>query len=142
MNNFVVGTRVGFNFDKFGKGWDMKSCMIFGTITEIIPDGRVIVKWDWVKGFEYYNEYFNRPIEVSDLMTEEDKTSKHNQMKAAFEMVDNEVCSNLKKATEYLTRANEIAKANGHRNIQDFNKDTRYTFVDALELAGWDMPER
>lgn len=130
MSKFEVGTRVGFDFDKindYGKA--------VGTVTDVLSDGRVMVKWDETKYYSYNMAPYNAPINPDQLLTEDEKTEKVDRLEAEFNRVAEEVRGQLRSAGVLLESANKAAKDAGF-DLHEMWEATR-EFERSMEKAGW-----
>lgn len=132
MAKFTVGDRVGVDFDNIND-----VAKRFGVITDVLSDGRVMVRWD--------DNYYNRPgsstaapLNPNDLLTEDDHNEKYNRLEKEFNKVADEVREQLKKAGELILTANDFAKNNGFESLQEFyGHDVLYTLENAMAKCGW-----
>lgn len=129
---FVIGDRIGQveSLDENGKlryHPDDEAC--FGTITDVLANGQVMVKWDdsWMSS--------NYPVDTSELHGEDALKEKLSALEVAFKKVQDEVKNKMKDAAKAILDAQKVARAAGF----DLNEleDAIAPLEGAMDKCGW-----
>ncbi len=128
METFIRGDRVGSYSGKL-KYSEYDEEPYYGTVTDILADGRIMVKWD--------DKYLDSSKSVSPnkLMFESDLRSKYSELEQAFHKVESEVAEKMKEASQIILDAQKIAKAAG-LDLQELHGATSF-LENAMDSAGW-----
>jgi hypothetical protein len=126
MVNAVVGRRVA----SFAPERYLDGKPNYGEITDVLSDGRVMVKWD-----DAWKNKNNSPINPQKLCDEEDAKFKRSELEEAFSKVEALVKAELKKAGDIIRNASQIADEAG-LDLQDM-EDATSALEGAMESAGW-----
>lgn len=129
--SFGLGDRVGLIDGKIR--YTHGAVPSYGVITDLLTDGRVIVKWDnkWMND----SSAWSKPINSKNLMAESELKAKYSELEMAFCKVEDEVAEKLKEAGQIILDAQKIAKDGGF-NITDLYEATS-SLENAMESAGW-----
>lgn len=124
MKNVTVGSRVAsFIPEAYNDGKPS-----YGVVTDVLSNGQVMVKWD----SQYKNASLENP---SKLCGEVDAQVKWSALEEAFNNVEEKVAAELKKASEFVLSAGQIAKEAG-MDLLEMYEATR-ALERAMEKAGW-----
>lgn len=129
MTMFLVGDRVGYTYTKprYNEYDDKPQ---YGIITDILSDGRAMVKWD-----EEWQNTHAKPISVQRLVTESTLKAQYSELEQVFHKVEAEVQDKMKEAGQLILDAQNIAMAAGF-NLKELSEATS-ALEHAMEEAGW-----
>lgn len=132
MSKFSKGDRIGFvdgklRYDEYGD-----SGPYYGTVTDELSDGRVMVKWDdkWMN-----NAHNANPRNPEKLVPEKDLQEKYSALETEFKRVEAEVQAKMEEASRLITDAQKFAKDAGF-DLQEM-RDATSTLESAMGSAGW-----
>lgn len=128
MEIFVSGDRVG-TYDGKLKYSEYGDEPYYGTVTDILSNGRVMVKWD----SKYMDS--SKSVDPNRLMFESDLQAKYSELERAFRKVESEVAVKMKEASQMILDAQKIAKAAGF-DLQELHDATSH-LENAMDSAGW-----
>src|SRR6478736_2182285 len=117
MENFIAGDRVGAIEGKL-KYSEYGDEPYYGTVTDILADGRIMVKWD----DEYKNKY-SKSRSPQSLMFESELSRKYSELEQDFRRVEKEVAEKIKEVSQMILDAQKIAKAAGF-DLQELREAT------------------
>lgn len=139
---FAVGDRVGHAVydveDRYGESKVVKGIRVseygeapdYGTVTDILSSGKVVVKWD--------SEWKNRRAaftDPSELMLESDIKTEYSRLDKEFDEVKKQVKAKMKEAGKIIADAHKLAQTTGN-NLQELY-DAIQPLEDAMDKAGW-----
>lgn len=130
MSKFTVGARVGYVEGKMRYSEYDEDNAYYGVITDILNDGRLMVKWD--------DEYMNRnsaPMKPNVFELEGDLKAKYSALEEAFNKVQGELKQKMKEAGDIITSASKLADEAGFE-LTEMYEVTR-VLERAMEGAGW-----
>lgn len=102
----------------------------YGTVTDVLSSGQVLVKWD----IEWMNQH-NKPVDPKTLSPEADVQKEYSRLEQEFDELEKEIKVKLKEAGQIIREANKLAKKTG-RDLAEMYEAV-YTLYGAMDDAGW-----
>lgn len=145
---FDVGQRVSCGSNesvgltkKINYGGEYGDELVFGKVTEVLPNGLVKVMWDenwlnelFVNGITH--EYWPVKVKSDWLLTEAEGKAKFSALEKEFDAIADQVIDKLKEAGKLIKEANKIAKKSGAKSLYEMY-DAHDPLLNAMDAAGW-----
>ena len=130
MTKFAVNDRVGTVADGKLRYYEHGDGPYYGSITDILSDGRVMVRWD--------NKWMNdrsKPVNPQDLVAESEMQERYSELERAFRKLEVDVRDKMTEASKLILDAKKIAKTAGF-SLRDLSEATSI-LEEAIDTAGW-----
>lgn len=128
---FKVGDRVGISNGLNMAEFDPESSPDYGEVTDVLSDGRVMIKWD----SDWRNKSYKDPVDSSTLLPEKELQEIDAKLEKEFKVLEKEVVVKMKEAGKLIKEANKLAQKAG-RSLHEMYEAVG-PLESAMDAAGW-----
>ena len=134
---FKVGDHVGMGVGMDDEDEDVgklrytdETELLFGTITDVLSNGKVLVKWEDAYG----NDYHKDPLDTKTIMFADALKAKYSELEKQYKELEKELSAKMKEAAKLIKEAGKLARKQGYE-LADM--DAGYELYGAMDACGW-----